>query len=471
MVHEVESIPRKMNYRRLYLVALLICPVLGLYLNGLSAAFLLITASAVTLYTMRRAVSQDREIVYLFVVLNQLMFMYCWYYADGQIVISVPDSHLDVSSGDLAYSEPFVSVVLIDGIRGNSSCLNYAETVDELQKTASPVLTREIVAPLSNSSTTEPGIPIVSRLSDSSDMIIFVSCNATFTPNWMVGIVRELFAHQTHIVTPTLYLNEEVLLTGGAMISSEKGLWVLTDPQALDRELPLIPVLSALGVSRTTLNRVGPDRMVQLLEQNKLLEISLLAWFCLDGIQNTSFSRILLRDSSTLPDHDWKSIEGETVDESVIASCNSDRTMEWFYEKFAKYDLDANLRMFQIQVGMRQPDGSRKCLVANYDNSLGTETCENGNAQMLFFIPKESAPSIRPVVFRTMCMDSGSAEKSGSKPILYICIERNRNQMFYFDGLKIRWGSFCLTNQVDTGTVTLEFCKDLDSQIFHPQYT
>ena len=461
-----------MSARKLFLVLLFISPFLGLYLNGFSAALLLGTATTLAIYTMRRRASQERELVYLFVVLNQLMFMYCWYYAEGQIVLSTPDSHLHVPARAEEHAEPFVSIVLVDGMHNSSVPEYYQKTVDSLLETASPVLTREIIVSSSNSSLTGSKIPVVPRLSDGSEFIIFVSGKATFTADWMVGIVRELFVHRHRLVIPTLYLTKDIPLTGGAMISSERGQWFLTDPRELDRELPLIPIVTAVGVRRETLDKVGLERFTQLLYENKLLEISLLAWFCLDGIENTSYSKIVLRDSGSIPDHDWKAVEGELVDESVIASCNSNRSMDWFYEKFAKYDLDAKLKNFQVQIGTRKQDGSRKCLVANYDGTLGAQICEQANRNMLFFVLPGSGQNIRPVGFRTMCLDANSANLPGSKPILYTCTEHNRNQMFYLDVPdKIRWGSFCLAEN-DAGGIVLDFCNDdIDNQIFHPEYS
>jgi hypothetical protein len=459
-----------MNSRRLYIVVLLISPLVGLYLNGFVASLVLVTTSAITLYTMRRQGSQDREIVYLFVILNQLMFMYCWYHADGQLVISVPDSHLEVSEENLVQSKPFVSVVLVDGMTNGTVSDDYSGTVEMLQRTSSPVLTREIVAPLYSSSTSQFSIPIVHSLSDSSDMIIFVSCKATFTDDWMVGIVRELFAHSEQMIVPTIFLSPESPLTGGAMLSSESGLWVMTNPRELDRDLPLIPVHTALGISRSILDKIGFQRFVQLLSQNRLLELSLLAWFCHSGIRNTSYSKMIMRDKSSIPQHDWKSVEGETVEETVIASCQSNRNMEWFYDKFVKYDAEAKVRVFRVEIGVREQDGSRTCLVANYNNSLGTQKCERDNRQMLFTVMEDPSPNIRSVLLHNTCLDANSADKPGSKPILYTCTERNRNQMFYFDNLRIRWGSFCLSDN-SSGEIVLEVCNDLENQIFRAEYS
>jgi hypothetical protein len=447
-------------------VSLLLNPLLGFWCNGSGSGLLIFLLSFTVLYTIRKNVYRNRKIIYAFNALNHILLIYCAYYTEGRITIKIPESHIFIPENELIRAEPFVSIVLVDGLN-SSSCVNYQATVTALVRTATPVLTREIVLPYVNESLSRSNPLLVSSLSEDSDMVIFVSCGVELMDNWMNGIVREIFSHSDQMIVPTLHITPRTPLTAGAMIASRSGMWFEINPRETEHDVPLIPRFSVLGMSRALVTTLKFSSILNLLSDNRILELSLTAWFCHGGIRSSGFSKVLLREKS-IPPHDWKGIEGDTVDEKVVASCNSSREMEWFYEKFAQYDPEAYIKVFEIQVGLRNNDGSRTCLMAHLNGTLGIARCDRENMQLMFVIPPH-APAIKSVGIPGKCLDTNSVHSVGSNPILYTCTERNRNQMFYFDGIQIRWGSFCL-GKSERGEFTLEMCTDSETQVFYAEY-
>jgi|LauGreDrversion4_2_1035121.scaffolds.fasta_scaffold06404_5 hypothetical protein len=449
-----------------YLVLLLVNPVLALLVNGRASGLLIFVVSYWVLHKMRTNVRSNPQIVYSFTTLNHILLVYCLYNSNTQLIFVVPEAHLYIPSDDGNRVNPFVSIVLVDSPNG-TSCMNYNESVDALLKSASPILTREIVAPLYNESVSGSGSAVVSGLSVDSDMVIYVSCCVELVDGWMNGIVRELFSHPHHMIVPTLYLFPNNPFASGAMISSASGMWLHINPGQTEWDVPLIPRFSVLGMSRSLVREITHPRILRLLAENRLVELSLMAWFCHGGVRSTGFSKVVLLEK-TPPLHDWKSIEGETVDEEVIASCNSKRDMEWFFDRFARYDPETPIKVFEVQVGLRRSDGSRMCLIANLNGTLGASLCDRRNPQLAFVIPPGDTPAIKSIGIPNNCLDTNSVYSVGSRPILYSCTERNRNQMFYLDGTNIRWGSFCLTAD-ESGEITLDACTGSATQIFYAE--
>ena len=466
---------RKMKLDKFYRGTFLALPLLGLVLNGIECGFLLSIVNLGGRYGFRWFALNNLESLYFFALVNEVMLIYCWYFSEAQLVISYPQSHFITLSDEIVSTVTFVSVVFMGEHTNGTLCADYQHQVDNLIETSSTIMTKEIVAPFYSVASTAAPLPVVSTVSTLSDFIIYVSCNATLSPNWMNGIIRDLFWNPDKLLIPTIVDREKNVVTAGAMISSGSGKWTLTGPNELDSDVPLVPVFSIIGLSRRLLERVTEPRLVTLLSQGRLLELSLYAWFCHGGIRGTTFSKVQMASESAVPEYHWKIHESETVDETVLSQCKSNRSMEWFFHKFNAYDDESEAGSFQIQIGLGESGGSRNCLIAKSDFSIGSEQCEQSNPYMRFRLGGLDGQSqaIMSLGYRRMCLDSGAALTPGSKIILYMCVRNNRNQMFYFDRGKIRWGSFCLADSRTHNSVTLEVCTDdsIDTQIFRADYS
>ena len=335
--------------------------------------------------------------------------------------------------------EPFVSVVLLETI--NSSPSDFTTTVSSLQETTSSVLAKEIVLPESLlSSTNHTGrVKLTTSLSDSSDFIIFVVPGISFPADWLNGMVREFLANETRLVVPLVKYRGQAY--GGAMIGSSTGVISrMAFEDGPSRQVPVIPELAVVGVSRHVLSAI--PNFESLATQKRVIEISLRAWLCFGGIIFTRFTTVSSIESE-LPD--WKSVEGEDVDERIT---NCPRTIDWFYRTFEDFDPEAAKDQFRIRNGDR-------CLEST-GSKIWAAPCTEASHSQVFELGYEGK-SIRSVAHKK-CLDAGSANEAGTAPLLYHCFARNRNQMFSLVHGRLMWGSFC----VDADNVTFQYCIGID---------
>lgn len=93
----------------------------------------------------------------------------------------------------------------------------------------------------------------------------------------MNGIVRELMSDDLRIVVPVLRFAENKRLTA-EIISSVQGNLVPLMYTESSREVPVIPQFSEIGVSRKLFLKF--PNLTYLTETERLVELSLRAWFC-----------------------------------------------------------------------------------------------------------------------------------------------------------------------------------------------
>jgi len=406
--------------------------------------------SAMAIVFARRLMSSQRRVVYLFIILNQLTMIYCNYLADRPQIVTFDPDHL-VWNSTIPHSDGFVSIVLVPET-GNVTTQEFEKLIINLMEQSSPILAKEIVVPdLPSLNLSSSSIPIVPSISPKTEFIIFLAPYITVPPNWLDGIVREHLANPKHLIIPTLITENNQVM--GGMIGSVSGRWDLLPFDPRDRIVPIIPFFSAVGVSR---GHLSIDRVRRLLVENRLLELSLYAWFCGEGISGTPFSSLTF--AHVLKPHDWRSIEGETVDEHVASYCGIKNDMEWFYSKFSDYDPDAS-----EQIRLIKALHGDQCMQVNLGNGLTVTECGRGNPLQIFRVYDNSS-LIRSLGANSLCFDSGGASEPGKELILYHCDRYSRNQQFLVINEYIRWGSFCVN--MHERRITLEICDRSTAQKF-----
>jgi hypothetical protein len=297
------------------------------------------------------------------------------------------------------------------------------------------------------------------KLSPDPELVIFISSNVTVHEHWLDGMVREYFANKSRLIIPTTSFTTGKVMSG--MIGSVSGNWVAADFDPRIKTAPLIPYFSAVGVPSTHFALLSFERISILLLENRLLELSLNAWLCGEGIHATPFSMVESR-LAALPSYNWREHEGETVDENIVRSCNAKRDMNWFFEKFADYDPDGHGQLVMLRLS--DYEGRTEMCISTIDaTTLSIQVCDRADIHQQFrrFVHSQLIASVGRL---NNCLDAGSATFPGQKLFIYSCDIFNRNQRFEMMESKIRWGSFCL--HAKNASVFLEYCNPTVAQNF-----
>lgn len=364
------------------------------------------------------------------------------------IVFGFSSLHNDPSvSSEVA---PFVSIVLIG--QSNSSTADIYETLSCLQAFSSPLLAAEIVVPFGYTQSRVLNITTTHSVSPLTKYIVFVSIPTIVSPGWMNGIVRELMSDDLRIVVPVLRFTENRRLTA-AMISSVQGNLVPLMHTESSREVPIIPQFSVIGVSRKLFLQF--PNLTYLIETERVVELSLRAWFCFHGIAYTRFTSVEVRNPSS---SNWIALEGDDVDER-IKRC--ERNIDWFYDKFSEFDPDAIVDLFRIR-------NFNSCLSLDTEKGpLSLSPCSFDQITQRFVLYNENR-AIRSVRFPNVCFDAGITPNTSSPVLLLQCMPGKRSQEFKFITRRLMAGSFCVQAAANK-SVNLEQCQGYAESMINSQ--
>ena len=420
----------KVSY--LYVTILLVSPLLAFTLNGFRIGLSVLLTSVAVVKVTRRKASSLRRMICLCVLINQLAIIHSVYRFKRPIVARNFTDEVFYESAD-SITRPFVSVVLLNSNKTNQE--DWDTTLLSLIANTSHVLAKEIVVGDVRSNHTSK-IPIVSSAnSTGGELTVYVKSGVQLPADWLNGFVREYLVDGTRVLVPELVTREGSEVSS-AMLGSVTGELHLMPLSSQERRVPVILAFSVVGVpSGVNMTNVG-----SLLLADKLVEVSLRAWFCFGGIYATRFTSVFM-DAAPLPN--WRSVEGEDVDEK-IEKCNG-RDIDWFYDEFREFDEEAPLPRFQIQ-------SESACVRLSTNNRLSMVACNSDDVSQLF-TGFDFSRLIRSVSNRNLCLDAGNAKEPGSTLIPYKCLRANRNQMFSFQQGRLMWGSCCVAKGL-----VLEFC-------------
>ena len=371
-----------------------------------------LVSSLASVKLTRGKTSALRRMICLCVLLNQLVLIHSITRMRSPRVFQLDVNELQFSSYSTS-PQPFVSLHILDT---NCTRSEFDETLSSLLRNSSIVLAKEIIIPPSKldwtTSVSDPTIPLKSSTSDSPTYQIYVKPGVTVSMDWLNGMVREFFAFPDSLIIPwtsNFY--------SGAMLNPNTGqLFTVSND-----EVPVIPGVSIVGVPTPMGSSV-----VELIAQNRVVELSLLAWFCFDGIRATHFTHTQV---VSLPD--WRSLESETLDERITCMGEPKMNISKFHEKFSEFNFD-DLPIFHIKL-------ESNCLTVREDTIL-MEQCDDQDKGQQF---KKVGTS--SYMAQERCLDGGQ----GKKLIVYYCMRGNRNQMFQFKRERLMWGSLCVNKNLD----------------------
>ena len=439
-----------MRVSYLYVWLLLISPILSFVFNGWWEGLLVLASSIMAVKLTRGTPPSTRRMICLTVLINQLVIIHSihYYYTQAPPPVSgvsaVSDAHVNSAA------QPFVSVVLFQ--TQNSTEEELSQTLQSVQASTSAVLAREIVVPASIAADAKSLIPLVHTLSDTTDFIVYVAPSAVVNTDWLNGFVREFLANDSRLVIPIATSQAGTQVTS-AMMSSVSGKLVNMPYIEGNKRVPIIPVISALGVSRKVLSDI--PTLPRLLAENRLVELSLRAWFCFEGVIFTRFTTVRVNHP---PNLNWRELEGDMVDES-ITGCR--RNIDWFYGAFGDDDPEAKREDFSIKAG-----NGTNCVSVNNAQSLTVAPCDPTDKHQRF-ASVDNGRSIRSMSLSTHCLDGASAENPGKPLIMYYCARNNRNQFFTFMAGRLMYSSFCVDSE--GGKLQLAFCKGVGATVVESQ--
>ena len=390
----------------------------------------------------------DRR-TYLFVCLvNGIVFLHSFSRYNSSISVYFDVSNL-ASTGINQDAQPFVSVVLIK--QANSSNAEISQTLLSLTSNSSPVLVSEIVVPDGTTTSLTSEIPITNHLSPTSAYIFYVTASTKVSPGWMNGFLRELFSDDLRLAVPVVRIAGHNAFSS-AMISSSRGYLRPLFYSERENEVPIIPGFSVIGMSRKLFSHI--PNIVYLISTGRIVELSLRAWFCFNGIVSTRFTQVEV-GNQYIPE--WRTHEGEDVDERIHA-CN--HNIDWFYTKFARFDDDAVSDVFFI----RSSEDSGLCLsVSGSAKAILLKECRSHEIRQHFMFHDESR-AIRSAQFPSLCFDSGFPPGNASAILLLQCIPSKRSQFFTFISQRIMSGSFCI-NKSGHRNVNLDLCESSSQEM------
>lgn len=438
----------------LYISLLVISPILAMLYAGCWVALGVLVSSVLTVRSSRKLQSLNRRMICLAVLINQLVVthsMFGYHMIPVDIVLQVPALELKNEKGE-SDARPFVSIVLFETDTSTHEELH--ATLRSIEDNTSTVLAAEVVVPtwVQLDSEFEGAVPRSHSLSSSTDFIVFVCPSAQLNVDWLHGMVREFFANDMRMVVPVVSNKNGNKITA-AMIGSSSGKFVPQPYLEALKDVPVIPLISSLGVSRKIYTSV--PRFSDLVRAGKVVELSLRAWFCFEGIHFTRFTTVKVEST---PATNWRLLEGEAVDER-ITGCPRD--IVWFYSRFKEEDPDSQREKFVIK------NGATDCVGLDDSRKLVVAKCDLRNPKQIFSLVDEDR-AIRSETPGNQCFDAGSADMIGRSPAMYHCMRKNRNQMFTFQDGRLMWGSFCL-DVSKSGKLIFQYCKGVGDGVIQTQ--
>jgi hypothetical protein len=438
----------------IYSGLVLFIPIVSLLLLPWYTSLAMLLVSLATLQIVRRLPLSTKRLVLIGILLNEVILTYSLHRLGTPEVVLFDAHELDVKAHAASFKpQPFISVVVVGDLPPDPAFIT------GLLNNTPSILVKEIVIP-SYAPPEPPSIPIVPSLSDSTDFIIYISTAVTVDEGWMRGIVRELFANSTRLAVPVVVTSDERKIAS-AIIGSADGRFRINPYLDREVEVPVIPVFSVIGISRSMLT--AWPKFEELIRGNRLVELSLTAWFCFSGVRVSKHSEV---KRAGLEDHDWQRIEADDIDERIDACEHPSRDIEWYRKKFVDWDPESSDNLFQIR---HVPSG--ECIIADGD-SLILEQCgpESARLSPQVFTRSHDGLFIRSMADGFKCLDAASpGGPTPSHMILYPCLRGNRNQEFDFvHGQRLMWGSLCVDSS--RSPLILHDCTDRPSQQFQPYF-
>jgi len=432
------------SFHVLLILQLLVVPILAIIYSGIIAGFGLVFLSVFVCSLIHRKQRPEQRLYVAFSICHQMIWLYLLsLYGTRDDSMFQPWMLDPFTRPDVP--RPFVSIVIT--LHEHSTAEDITGTFLSLRESSSPLLCAEVVVPAGFIPSGSPSIHVRDGISTFSDYVIFVSASTRVSTGWLNGLLRELLSDALRLAVPVILSHGDRLLSS-AMISSVRGILYAVGYSDLSREVPLIPFFSVVGVSRKLLDLI--PSLPLLIGSGRMVELSLRAWFCFNGISVSRFTVVEVKNPFV---PDWLKLEGEEVDER-ISGCP--RNIDWFYTKFSALDDKTSADMFLI----RNSPNSDSCLgVFNVSDSdpLRLEPCDKKEDNQKFLTYGNST-GLRPVSFPYLCFDTFEFLTAGSPISLSQCIPRKRGQYFTFKSQRLMSGSFCLQKHSDH-KVSMEICN------------